>query len=621
MKTDLVVVGGGHAGVEAAAAAARMGLSVALVTLRRETIGQMPCNPAIGGIGKGHLVAELDALGGLQGWAADRSALQFKMLNRSRGPAVWGPRAQCDKERYARRLGGLLERLSGVSVVEGEVIGLLEDERSVRGVRLKDGTEIHGHAVVMTTGTFLGGKLHTGSEQHEGGRFGEPASRGLGPELSRLGVITRRFKTGTPPRLDRESIDYEKLEVDEGDSDPLAFSWRTRRVVNRVNCWTTRTTSHVRTVILDNIDRSPLFSGEIDGVGPRYCPSIEDKVVRFPHHEEHTLFLEPETEHGKSMYVNGFSTSLPAEVQEEALRAVPGFESVRFLRHGYAVEYDVISPGQVGRSLELRDVPRLYAAGQVLGTSGYEEAAVLGFVAGVNAANAVLGHGEFFVARENAYVGVLVDDVVNRDHSEPYRMLTSRAEHRLLLGVDSARERLMDRGVELGLVPDSALKREATVWKRRGDVVSLLEGKRVNPDRETKERLAREIGIEIRKPTTWSGILGRHDINTRRAVDLAPGICDLSEHEQDVVIARMRYKGYVARQQREIERISRQREVRIPESFDPDGIPGLSNEVKDVMRRFRPASLREVERLPGVTPAAVAVLARFLAMHSSDGGE
>ncbi len=612
MRFDLIVVGGGHAGVETAAAAARMGVRVGLITLRKDTIGHMPCNPAIGGIGKGHLVVELDALGGVQGWAADRSALQFKMLNRSRGPAVWGPRAQCDKERYARRLYRLLGRLEGVTVVEGEVVGLLDDDRSVRGVRVSAGCEIHGERIVLTTGTFLGGTLHTGSQRQDGGQLGEPPSRGLSEELGRLGIETRRFKTGTPPRLDRASIDYEALEVDRGDEEPVAFSWRTREVVNRVQCWMTRTPSSVREVILANIDRSPLFSGKIGGVGPRYCPSIEDKVVRFPHHEEHTLFLEPETEFGDSMYVNGFSTSLPSDVQEKALRMVPGFGQVAFLRYGYAVEYNVITPGQVGRSLEVRDVPGLYAAGQVLGTSGYEEAAALGFWAGVNAANRLLGREEFFLPRERAYVGVLVDDVVNKEHTEPYRMLTSRAEHRLLLGIDSARERLLGEGVRLGLVRRTALRREAAGWRRRNEVISELQQAKVHPDRETKQRLEKEIGVSLRKPTTWAGILTRHDIDSHKAAALAPGISELPRREQMVVVAKIRYEGYVERQKREIERISRLRTIQIPEDFDPDDIPGLSNEVKDVIRRFKPNSLQDAERLPGMTPAAVAALVGFL---------
>lgn len=610
---DVLVVGGGHAGVEAAAVACRLGLRTGLVTLSAESIAEMPCNPAIGGIGKGHLVMELDAVGGVQGWAADRSALQFKMLNRSRGPAVWGPRVQCDKEVYARRLRRLILGMRRIEVVLGEVTGLLEVAGEVRGVSLGDGRHLRSRATILTTGTFLGGTLHTGGQKEEGGRFGEPASRGLAAELERFGIELRRFKTGTPPRLDRESIDYDALEIDAGDADPQHFSWRTERVANRVHCWTTRTPAEVREIILDNIERSPLFSGEIDGVGPRYCPSIEDKVVRFPHHEQHTLFLEPETEFGSSMYVNGFSTSLPADVQELALRAVPGFSKVEFLRYGYAVEYDVIKPGQTRNTLELEALPGVYAAGQVLGTSGYEEAAALGFWAGANAALQILGRRRFHLSREKAYMGVLVDDVVHREHVEPYRMLTSRAEHRLRLGIDSVRERLLQDGVELGLVPEAVLEREATRWRRRDEVARELERSRVNPDQATRETIKDEIGVDLRRPTTWAGIVARHDVDWRKAAEYVPALCSLEREDQSIVVAQIRYRGYLERQDREIDRVRRLREVRIPEDFDADAISGLSNEVREAIRRFGPTTLEEAERLPGMTPAAFSVIAAHVA--------
>ena len=467
-RADVVIVGAGHAGCEAAAAAARMGATVALVTLDRRTVAQMPCNPAIGGIGKGHLVAEIDAVGGLQGWAADRAGIQFKTLNRSRGPAVRGPRAQCDKAVYQEIIRRVVERLRGVSLIESEASGLMFEAGRVSGVILQSGARLDAGAVILTTGTFLGGLLHTGEEQRPGGRHGERPSTTLGMALAGAGLELRRFKTGTPPRLDRASIDFDRLEAQHGDPGPQPFSWRTRAVRNRCVCWVTRTPPDVQTIINDNLDRSPLLSGAIAGIGPRYCPSIEDKVVRFPHHQQHTVFLEPEGLESRSIYVNGLSTSLPQDVQRAVVHKVPGLEQAEFLRYGYAVEYDVVAPLQVGVSLECSSIPGLFLAGQLLGTSGYEEAAGLGLLAGINAVAALRSEAPLIPAREDAYLGVLVDDVCGRDHREPYRMFTSRAEHRLLLGVDSARERLMERGRRLGLVREAAFHVERARWTAAG---------------------------------------------------------------------------------------------------------------------------------------------------------
>lgn len=610
---DLVVVGAGHAGCEAAAAAARMGASVAVVTMHRNTIAQMPCNPAIGGIGKGHLVAELDALGGLQGWAADRAGLQFKILNGSRGPAVWGPRAQCDKERYSQIMGRVLAGLRGLTIIEGEVTGLVSDDGGVTGVRLADETRVMGRTTILTTGTFLGGVLHSGEERRPGGRFGERPSIGLGAELVGLGLRLRRFKTGTPPRLDRESLDLEKLGVQEGDETPRPFSWRTATVGNRVVCWVTRTPERVQTIIEDNIHRSPLFSGTIEGVGPRYCPSIEDKVVRFPHHREHTIFLEPEGLRSRSVYVNGLSTSLPHDVQEAVVHAVPGLENAEFLRYGYAVEYDMVAPGQVAMDLSCRDVPGLVLAGQVLGTSGYEEAAALGFMAGVNAVLAGRGERAFVPTRQEAYLGVLVDDLVTRDHVEPYRMFTSRAEHRLLLGVDSARERLMENGVRLGLVRKKMFHVEQARWGARNYAREVLEEGRLNPDASTREAVREITGVELTAPTTWAGLLRRQDVDLDRAVAGVPALAELSEEDRRTVVHSLRYRGYLARHRREIDRVERLREVEIPEAFEPAKVPGLSREIIEQLDRHRPVTLAEAEGLPGMTPAAVAILAGRIA--------
>jgi len=610
---DLVVVGAGHAGCEAAAAAARMGGRVAVVTLHRETVAQMPCNPAMGGIGKGHLIAELDALGGLQGWASDRAGLQFKVLNASRGPAVWGPRAQCDKARYTEVMRRILEGLGGIDLIEGEAEGLLTTDGAVAGVRLGDGRRIRGTTTLLTTGTFLGGVLHEGERRRPGGRHGERPSIGLGAELKGLGLELRRFKTGTPPRLRRSSLDVARMEVQAGDEPPRPFSFRTRSVANRVVCWVTRTPEAVQTIIEDNLHRSPLFSGVIDGVGPRYCPSIEDKVVRFPHHREHTVFLEPEGADTESVYVNGLSTSLPADVQEAVVHAVPGLGGAEFLRYGYAVEYDVVAPGQVGRDLVCRELPGLALAGQVLGTSGYEEAAILGFLAGVNAVRSGRGEPPLVLGREAAYAGVLVDDLVTRDHVEPYRMFTSRAEHRLVLGVDSARERLMGHGVALGLVRRRVFHVERGRWEARERARRSAQSTRLNPDRATREKVRELTGIELTAPTTWAGVLRRQDVDPVRAATGLPELSGLNDEDRRIVVGTLRYEGYLERHRREVARVQRLRGVPIPPELDLSAIPGLSREVVEQLLRHRPTTLAEAEGLPGMTPAAVAILAGRLA--------
>jgi len=612
-RFDVVVVGAGHAGCEAASAAARMGASVAVVTLHHHTIAQMPCNPAIGGIGKGHLVAELDALGGLQGWAADRAGIQFKTLNSSRGPAVWGPRAQCDKERYSLIMRRVLLGLLSLTIIEGEVVGLLTDDGGVVGIRLADGRRLAASTTILTTGTFLGGVLHSGEQSQPGGRFGERPSIGLGAELAGLGLALRRFKTGTPPRLRRSSLDLDRLSVQEGDEAPRPFSWRSRKVQNRIVCWMTRTPERVQTIIEDNIHRSPLFMGVIEGVGPRYCPSIEDKIVHFPHHREHTVFLEPEGLTSDSVYVNGLSTSLPRDVQESVVHAVPGLERSEFLRYGYAVEYDMVVPGQVGVDLVCRAVPGLALAGQVLGTSGYEEAAALGFLAGVNAVLSGRGERTFVPTRQESYLGVLVDDLITREHEEPYRMFTSRAEHRLLLGVDSARERLMEYGVRIGLVREPAFHVERARWEARRRVRSTLVGAHLNPDRATRDEVRELVGIEFSTPTTWAKLLRRQEIDLDRAAEKMPELAALSGEDRRIVIGSLRYDGYLSRHRREIERIQRLREVEIPQELDPARIPGLSREVVEQLDRHRPTTLADAERLPGMTPAAVAILAGRLA--------
>ena len=618
-RFDVVVVGGGHAGCEAAAAAARLGATVALVTLDRRTIAQMPCNPAIGGIGKGHLVAEIDALGGLQGWAADRAGIQFKTLNRSRGPAVRGPRAQCDKTAYQRSIRRVVERLRGLTLVEAEVAGLVIKAERACGVILLGGERLEAGAVILTTGTFLGGLLHTGEEQRPGGRLGERPSNTLGKALAGAGLELRRFKTGTPPRLDRASIDFDQLEEQAGDATPRPFSWRTRAVRNRCVCWVTRTPPEVQTVINDNLHRSPLLSGAIDGIGPRYCPSIEDKVVRFPHHQQHTVFLEPEGLESNSIYVNGLSTSLPADVQEAVVHKVPGLQRAEFLRYGYAVEYDVVAPLQVEANLECSSIPGLFLAGQLLGTSGYEEAAGLGLLAGINVANSLRGEAPFIPAREDAYLGVLVDDVCGRDHREPYRMFTSRAEHRLLLGVDTARERMMEHGCRLGLVPEAAFHVEHARWRRRRAAAAALEGARLTPTAATRKEVFERVGIDLSAPTTWATILRRQDVDAESVAGSLESLSDLDAEDRRIVIGRLRYDGYLARQERERARLHRLRHVEIPGDLDVAAISGLSREVIEALGRERPRTLADAERVAGMTPAALALLAGRLARRGEAG--
>jgi tRNA uridine 5-carboxymethylaminomethyl modification enzyme len=507
----------------------------------------------------------------------------------------------------------VVERLAGITLIESEVVGLLDRGGRVGGVVLGNGGRIASRAVILTTGTFLGGLLHTGEEQRPGGRIGERPSTALGSALADFGIELRRFKTGTPPRLSRSTIDFEALEIQHGDPSPQPFSWRTRSVLNRCVCWVTRTPAVVQDIIHDNVHRSPLLSGAIEGTGPRYCPSIEDKVVRFPHHARHTIFLEPEGLQTESIYVNGLSTSLPRDVQEAIVHSVPGLQRAQFLRHGYAVEYDVVAPLQVSTRLECSRVPGLFLAGQLLGTSGYEEAAGLGLLAGINASLALGGEGAFVPKREEAYLGVLIDDVCGRDHREPYRMFTSRAEQRLLLGVDSARERLMARGNELGLVPEAAFHVEQRRWRRRRAAAAELENAHLTPSATARHEVLEVAGVDFSAPTTWANVLRRHDVDAEAVAGTLAPLGHLDEEDRRIIVGQLRYAGYVARQEKERARVRRLRHVPIPEDLSPASIPGLSLEIIEALERARPTSLAEAERVPGMTPAALAILAGRLA--------
>ena len=621
MRYEVLVVGGGHAGLEAAHAAARMGRRTALLTASAAAIGRMSCNPAIGGLAKGQLVREIDALGGLMGGLADAAGIQFRILNRSRGPAVWGPRAQCDRALYASLARAALESTPGLEILEGMAESLLVhedgDETTTRaaGVVVASGEHIEADAVVITTGTFLNALMHTGERRTEGGRVGEAAARGLSASLASLGIRLGRFKTGTPPRLHRDTIDYGACVPQEGDEPPVPFSFRTRRLVEKqALCWRTATNPQVHALIRENLHRSPMYSGTIAGIGPRYCPSVEDKVVKFADKAEHTIFLEPDGRDSEEIYVNGLSTSLPEDVQLGILALVPGLASARMIRPGYAVEYDFAFPDQLRPTLESCALPRLFLAGQINGTSGYEEAAAQGLVAGVNAALAVRGEEPFVLERSEAYAGVMIDDLTRLGLEEPYRLFTSRAEHRLLLGIDTVLPRLVPHGRRLGLISEAEHDAAMAGERRIGSALQTLRETRVNPTQELRERLREAIGIELDTPTTLFQLLQRGDVDPTAVAALEPAIfAELTREERSVVFSKVRYDGYIRREQERLERLKPFESRRIPVDFRYEGVPGLSREVVEKCGTRRPRTVGEAARIPGVTPAAVAIISAHVA--------
>ncbi|MGQ9619237.1 MAG: tRNA uridine-5-carboxymethylaminomethyl(34) synthesis enzyme MnmG [Candidatus Aminicenantia bacterium] len=592
---DVIVVGGGHAGCEASHISATMGAKTLLITLNLDTIAQMSCNPAIGGIGKGHVVVEIDCLGGIMGLITDEAGIHFRLLNRSKGPAVQGPRAQCDKALYRISMKSFLEKIPNLHLYQAEVVNLLVEGKRVGGVILRDGSQIRAKAVILAPGTFLNGLIHVGLVSYPAGRANEPPSLRLPEALRRLGLKMGRLKTGTPMRLHGDTIDWNCFEPQPGDENPLPFSLRTtRKLENKILCYIGYTNERVHEIIRKNLHRSPLYTGKITGIGVRYCPSIEDKVVKFPERNRHQFFLEPEGLKTKEIYVNGVSSSLPIDVQQEILKNIKGLENAKMLRPAYGIEYDFVYPQQITHTLECREIENLFLAGQINGTTGYEEAGALGIIAGINAVLKLKEEEPFILSREEAYIGVLIDDLIQRGVDEPYRLFTSRAENRLNLRVDNCDERLLKYGLRFGTIEPSLFEK---IMKRKEELKKGIEF----------------LESERRDGFTYGHLLRSKKIKIEEVIKLLPSkYSPLNEAEIRYIKSEIIYKGYIEKEKREIKRLLRDMEMFIPDNINFREIPGLSREIVEKLEKFKPKNLYEASKISGITPSALQILRHYI---------